>query len=307
MGVCLTEVKLLAAEAAVRPFYGDLATLGRQHVYATEADVRRIFTDYRLPLGLKSFTLHRDASLAAQGFISDESLFLAFGFERVTRIDIDEYELADAIVDLNSSETPAHLVASFDTVMDFGTLEHVFHVPHAMAHLSRLLRPCGRIVHMLPASNCVEHGFYSFSPTFIRDYYAASGFDITTIYLCQLPRKFERSAWTLYEYPVDHLNAIPMGRLGSGIFAIFAIVSATERMKIGVIPQQGFYREVWSRERSAVTAPPEGKAEKLVSLLDRSPTSRNVAQRVVANWRAWRRWWREMREGKVPLKRVGRL
>ena len=45
-------------------------------------------------------------------------------------------------------------------------MEHVFHSPHAMRHLTRMVKPGGRIIHTSHASNFIDQGFYSFSPTF---------------------------------------------------------------------------------------------------------------------------------------------
>ena len=199
MGICLSEVKLLAAEAQERRFSGTVATLGRQHVYVTESEAKAIYQQYQLPQSVSKWELHRYPALAAKGYVSDDRLLMGLGFERVVGIDVDNYEQVDEILDLNSASTPDHMVHAFDAIIDFGTLEHIYHVPNAMSHISRMIRPGGRVIHMLPASNCVEHGFYSFSPTFIRDHYLAAEFQIKTLLLCQLPTRFERQAWTLYD------------------------------------------------------------------------------------------------------------
>ena len=62
--------------------------------------------------------------------------------------------------------------------MNGGTLEHVFHVPNALANLNAMLKPSGAILHVLPCNNWVDHGFYQFSPTLMFDYYAALQFEV---------------------------------------------------------------------------------------------------------------------------------
>src|SRR5690554_3341922 len=133
MGICRAELNLLAAEAKRRAFGGTVATLGRQHVYVTEGEVRAKLESLS-SLQRVSFELHREPALAQRQYISDNSLLEALGFEQSVRIDIDDYEQVDAILDLNAAETPEDLAGRFDAVFDFGTLEHVFHVPHALAH-----------------------------------------------------------------------------------------------------------------------------------------------------------------------------
>lgn len=308
MGICLTEVKLLAAEAQERRFSGTVATLGRQHVYVTESEAKAIYQQYRLPQSVSKWALHRDPVLSAKGYVSDDSLLMGLGFERVVRIDVDNYEQVDEILDLNSATTPDHMVQAFDAIIDFGTLEHVYHVPNAMSHISRMIRPGGRVIHMLPASNCVEHGFYSFSPTFIRDHYLAAEFQIKTLLLCQLPKRFERQAWTLYEYPLDYRGSFALGRLGRGIFAVFAIVIAPESPVVGVTPQQGFYRRTWEGPaETSSTVEATSRAERFISRFREGSHSRRMAEMVVSQWRQMRNWLGRLAEGPVPLKRIGKL
>lgn len=308
MGICLSEVKLLAAEAQERKFSGIVATLGRQHVYVTESEAKSIFQQHGIPQSVTGWALHRDPTLAAQGYVSDECLLMGLGFERVVRIDVDNYEQVDEILDLNSAITPVHMMQAFDAIIDFGTLEHVYHVPNAMSHISRMIRPGGRVIHMLPASNCVEHGFYSFSPTFIRDHYLAAEYQIKTLLLCHLPKRFERQAWTLYEYPIDYRGSFALGRLGRGIFAVFAIVIAPESPVLGLTPQQGFYRRTWEGTAAATaTVGSTSKAEKFISSFREGGHSQRMARLVVSQWRQLRHWLGRLAEGPVPLRRIGKL
>ncbi|MBR1164083.1 methyltransferase domain-containing protein [Bradyrhizobium elkanii] len=100
------------------------------------------------------------------------------GLNDLSSIDISKYEGADFEFDLNNESLPPELIGRFGVVLNGGTLEHVFHVPNALTNISRMLRPGGLAVHILPMSNCVDHGFYQFSPTLMLDYYAAAKFDL---------------------------------------------------------------------------------------------------------------------------------
>ncbi len=308
MGICYSEVKLLAAEAKKRKFTGTVATLGRQHVYVTESEAKAVYEQCGLPQSSAKWTLHRDPTLASNGYVSDDCLLMGLGFERVVRIDVDDYEQVDAILDLNSATTPNHLLQAFDAIIDFGTLEHVYHVPNAMSHISRMIRPFGRVIHMLPASNCVEHGFYSFSPTFVRDHYLAANYQIKVLFLCKLPKRFERKAWTLYEYPIEYRDSFPMGRLGRGTFVIFAIVIAPDSPMVGLTPQQGFYSRTWATAcDSSSFVDSKSKAARFISMFRKGTRSQRVALFVVSQWRSLRLWLSRIAEGPVPLKRVGKL
>ena len=61
-------------------------------------------------------------------------------------------------------------------IIDGGTMEHIFHIPNVLNNIYRMLRVGGRIIHISPSSNYVDHGFYSFSPTLFYDFYQTNKF-----------------------------------------------------------------------------------------------------------------------------------
>jgi len=109
-------------------------------------------------------------------------IFRMFGINNVHAVDYSEYEGADIIMDLNT-ELPEQYVEKFDVVINGGTLEHVFDVRTAMNNITNLVKPGGFIFHSVPCAGWVDHGFYSFSPTFFLDYYSSKEFDISSLYL----------------------------------------------------------------------------------------------------------------------------
>lgn len=88
------------------------------------------------------------------------------------RYDITEYRdcdingSAEIMLDLNKA-IPESLVGAFGTVLNGGTLEHVFDVRRAMENLHCLIRPNGSFIHMVPLT-WYEHGFINFNPSFFR-------------------------------------------------------------------------------------------------------------------------------------------
>ena len=103
--------------------------------------------------------------------------FERLGFSALQALDISDFEGADHIFDLNEDDLPEHLANRFDAVFNGGTLEHVFHVPNALASITRMLRPGGVVIHVVPCNGWVNHGFYQISPTLMFDYYEAAGFE----------------------------------------------------------------------------------------------------------------------------------
>ena len=133
-----------------------------------------------LSFGAQSLQFDVPAFLAATGDArftgSAESYYAACGYGESLALDVSGFEGAQVILDLNDDRTPAELVGRFDAVFNGGTIEHVFHVPNALSHLTRMLRTDGLAIHLSPCHNWVDHGFYQFSPTLFFDYYEAARF-----------------------------------------------------------------------------------------------------------------------------------
>ena len=72
---------------------------------------------------------------------------------------------------------PDRLRGAFDTVIDGGTLEHVFNFPTAIKNCMELVRVGGHVLLHTPANNFCGHGFYQFSPElYFRVFSAENGF-----------------------------------------------------------------------------------------------------------------------------------
>jgi hypothetical protein len=91
--------------------------------------------------------------------------------------DCDINGSADMLLDLNK-RIPENLMGVFGTVLNGGTLEHVFDVRQAMENLHHLVRPHGSFIHMVPLT-WYEHGFMNFNPVFFHT--VAEANDYTTL------------------------------------------------------------------------------------------------------------------------------
>jgi len=168
MGIDIHVLNFLRYSALGVPL-GSTATLGRQAVHVQESDLVSI-------LGL--------GQLGSRGPYCEQLLKDHFGATEVVSFDASDYEGATYIHDFN---VPLSHPRTYDSVLDFGTLEHIFNVPTALANIASLCRPGGRIMHVLPASNFNGHGFWQFSPElFFSLYRDANGFGETSIFLAEL-------------------------------------------------------------------------------------------------------------------------
>ncbi|MBO4223120.1 hypothetical protein [Bradyrhizobium neotropicale] len=73
------------------------------------------------------------------------------------------------IFDLNTERIPDDLMSSFDTVLNFGTTEHVFDQLNAFRVIHDATKVGGYIVHDLPMSGYVDHGYFCYTPRFLFD------------------------------------------------------------------------------------------------------------------------------------------
>lgn len=186
MGILPKHLHLLAITYPSHPIRGDVLVLGQQFIYASLKDVRDIFEVHGmiandLPSGFD--TMPRIPN-APKDFTNVQSVLTLLGAKSVRVADVSDYENPDYIIDLNYNVDPKY-VEKFDVVLDVGTLEHVFDVPTALNNIVRMLKPSGNVVLCYPASNAIDHGFYSFSPTLLYDYFAVNGFSNFSCYLLE--------------------------------------------------------------------------------------------------------------------------
>jgi len=108
-----------------------------------------------------------------------------FGATQVDSIDNSNYENATLIHDMNES-IPSALQERYDTVIDVGTLEHVFDIGQALRNCAALCKVGGQIIHVLPTNGFCGHGFWQFSPELFYSLYSAeNGFENTQVYVAE--------------------------------------------------------------------------------------------------------------------------
>jgi SAM-dependent methyltransferase len=179
-------------------------------------------------------------SAAAKQCVSDVWAFTALGFDTVSVLDANDYENPTFLHDLNSPRFPKALANAFDLVLDAGTLEHVFDVPTALRTLCQMTRPGGRIVHISPVSNCVDHGFYSFSPTLFADFYAANAFEILRLVIARFDKDPAGEEWQVEDYDPSVWGTI--GAVESGSCFLVACVKRYLDSTWDKVPQQSYYQ-----------------------------------------------------------------
>jgi hypothetical protein len=247
MGISLGALPLFIREGHRRPFKGSILTLGKQDVEFTiddlysHAERAELQIDRDLPeqLSIKP-------GLVEKSFLSDEFFFKTLGFNQVKAVDVNSFEGAEILHDLNIEPSPSDGHELFDFVFDGGTLEHIYHIPNAMKCIFSWLRVKGRVLHLSPSSNTVDHGFYSFSPTFFYDYYSANNFEINYQVLIKFQKNPNDNLWCYRDYTPGCLDQLGIGGLDADVYFTSIIATKLENSTCNRIPQQSYYKKLYS-------------------------------------------------------------
>jgi hypothetical protein len=172
LGIEFNAVQFLRYATKKAPL-GNVATLGRLSLDIPEGRLRALLP---LPANYK----HEQC---ADNFLRNQ-----FAARSVESFDNSPFEGANHIVDMNQP-LPTRF-PQYDTVLDFGTLEHIYIAPQAFKNVSELCAEGGQILHILPANNFSGHGFWQFSPElFFSLYSSENGYRDTQIFLADLSQE----------------------------------------------------------------------------------------------------------------------
>jgi SAM-dependent methyltransferase len=258
MGISKPTAVLLIEEGLLRPFAGAMLQLGRQDIEMTRDELAAILRRH----GQGRFT---DVG-AGHTPPSDQEFFRALGFSAVDSLDASDFEGASIVFDLNQATPPDALCERFDVVFNGGTLEHVFHLPNALANLHAMLRPGGRAIHLAPASNYLDHGFYAFSPGFFVDYYRANGYEPVALKLVRLGAGSHDHRAAVLDLDPRSTARRPLSFVGSldgAAYMIFFVAIKRPEASAARIPIQALYADSWSAEnrRSRIARTHSDRAE----------------------------------------------
>jgi hypothetical protein len=176
MGIDLHNLGLLAHAQDRGVSYERTVGVGRQALFVDPPELE----EHRALRGLPAL---REPTPSAPRYF--EPLMREwFGARTVDSVDASAYEQATVLHDMNLPwrEGQADL-GSYDAVLDFGCLEHVFDFPVAWRNCVALCRVGGHVLHSLPANNLSGHGFYQFSPElFFNLYQPKNGFELLGVW-----------------------------------------------------------------------------------------------------------------------------
>lgn len=247
MGLNINATKLLLKLRSEGFEFGKVITLGRQRLNLRKSELRH---------NLRSFGYKEDARELKQrnnGYC--EPFLQLLGAGEVHSIDASDYEKATLIHDLNTPLPEVHK-GTYDTVIDSGTLEHIFNFPVAIKSCMELVRTGGHYLGITPCNNFFGHGFYQFSPElYYRVFSSDNGFEVLKMYF------FIDDPGTSF-YSVKDPLVVRQRVILNNAYPAFLFVVAKKVADVPVFratPQQSDYENIiWKKEKLS------GKIEKFI-------------------------------------------
>lgn len=214
--------------------------LGRQSAFFTFDEATQWLRDSSLSIPEVKPELAFDPVCRKRNCINDITVFSLLGFETVHSLDISDYESATYIQDLNLQKSEK-VAQQYDVIYDGGTLEHVFSTLQALKNIYTYLKVGGTVVHVNPAHNHLDHGFYSFSPQMYHDYYTANSYKILDSYILE-SFKNGYDNFHVYRYKPGCLELLQFGGYGREMLCNWFMAQKQSDSSCDKIPSQGCSR-----------------------------------------------------------------
>lgn len=273
MGLVPTALKFVIRLHKEVGFEGPVMTLGNQDIWATYDDLKSFFRQMDCsfrevePIKNTSATL-KEVIPYAEDFVHAQVFFEMMGIDEYYDMDKYDFDKPRLLHDLNAPISE-NLSDRFSVVVESGTMEHVFDVRSVMENIVRMLLVGGWVVHISPSSNFIDHGFYSFSPCFFHDFYAANGFEDFRCYIFELKTNpmgyFEPCPYLEYTYGMSITRFLDKSK---HILVFFAARKARS-CELIQIPTQGMYDverkvKVAAAPSSVCVSPPASRYERWI-------------------------------------------
>ena len=247
----LGAIDLIVREHKRAPFSGRVLTLGRQHIDASYDAVLKVFA---LHESAPQPHIAVSAPYSKTSVIDPELFFRMLGLE-TTVLDLSIESAPDIVVDLNDPiDERYHNL--FGLVLDGGTLEHVFDIRQGFVNVANMAAIDGRVMHLNPVNNHVNHGFVQFSPTMFFDYYESNGFtDLSATMIMYSHDKLGYQPWSTFEYDRSMLRGLNSLLCSDDtMLSMFFKATKTAASTVDVKPIQSFFCQPLIEQRKPTPA-----------------------------------------------------
>lgn len=247
MGIDLHNLGLLAHAQDLGVDFTRTVGIGRQALFVDSPELDAFRALRRLP-ALNEPPIAKGAPRYFEPLMQQW-----LGASTVDSVDASPYENATSIHDMNLPLDAAFAGrGSYDAVLDFGCLEHVFDFAVAWRNCVELCRVGGHLIHSLPANNLSGHGFYQFSPElFFNLYQRRNGFALRGVWFAL---KAEPRFWWSVADPSAVRRRVTL-RNAHEVYMLVVAQKLDDASRTMKAPQQSDYAESeWVRPASPPTA-----------------------------------------------------
>jgi hypothetical protein len=165
MGIDNNSLRFLAEAKRHGVDYSQTATIGRQTYFRlTPMRVR----DGLAAAGVAASAAEVDGFFHSDGVYAD-GLLRHLGADTLHSVDYSPYEKANHIFDMNLP-APGEMTGAYTTVIDGGSLEHVFIFPKAITNCMNMVAVGGHFIGLSPTNNFFRHGFSSLALSYFFEF-----------------------------------------------------------------------------------------------------------------------------------------
>ncbi len=290
MGIDIHNLNLLAHARDLNVSFERTIGIGRQAVFIEDWE----FEEHRRLRGLPP--LHEPMRTAGAPRYFEPLMQQWLGAATVDSVDASAYEQATLIHDMNRTwpqdGASGEARGTYDAVLDFGCLEHVFDFPTAWRNCVDLCRVGGHVLHALPANNLSGHGFYQFSPElFFNLYQPSRGFELRGLWFAM---KADRRYWWAVADPMQVRRRVNL----CNAHETYMLVLARKLREPGSMPppqQSDYAQDEW------VHGPSAEQAVEATPVVRRRLGAVLVRLGLIDAARAWRERRRVLRASGVDL------
>lgn len=184
MGISPVNAQAIIREHLFKPLTGTVMAIGRQTFLFSPEDALRMFESCGVASPMvdpATIPLDNDTkNIAAGRYIRDDGFFKLLGIDDLRSLDVDAYEGADVIHDLNQP-LPTKLENIADVIIDGSTLDNVFNPAEAIRNLSKMLRPGGRLISFNMGSNHYNP-YLILTPGWLYDFFVVNEYSDCRLY-----------------------------------------------------------------------------------------------------------------------------
>jgi hypothetical protein len=266
VGISRMMMEGMIREHGRKPYFGKAYTYGRQTTPVNPEEAVALFSALNVPSAITGPSKLQietrtgwSVEHAEARAITDTDFFRMLGLSESHAIDVNDFEGADIILDLNQP-IPSELEASCGLLVDGSLLDNVFDPVTGLKNAGRLLQPGGRCFLLNLSSTTNDYtgiGYLIFNAIWFFDYFVWNEFDYCQVYT-NVHHPHEPTG-ACYAISYDHASR----RRGSGLIkpilddtVSFVEVYAEKgvRSTWDRIPTQHAYRndDDWARYSSIV-------------------------------------------------------